>query len=109
MLQNIHIFPRGVCYTDGIRKNAGKTAGVFEREERNMLDLLTLVLFCWIFYKAIGLAFKAAWGVAKIAAMVLFAVAWPLLIGCLLFAGGLLLLLPVALLAIAFGILKACV
>lgn len=74
-----------------------------------MLELLTTVLFCWLFFKAIGLAFKAAWGVAKITASLLFAIAVPLLIGCLMFAGGILILVPIALVAIAFGLLKACV
>lgn len=73
-----------------------------------MLEFLIVVLFCWLFFKAIGLAFKAAWGLTKIIATVLFAIAVPMLIGCLLFAGGLLLLVPVILIAIAFGLLKAC-
>lgn len=74
-----------------------------------MLELLTTILFCWLFFKAIGLAFRAAWGFAKIMASLLFAVAVPLLIGCLMFAGGILILVPIALVAIAFGLLKACV
>lgn len=72
-----------------------------------MLNLLLTVLFCWLCFKAIGLAFKATWGVTKIIASLLFAVAIPLLIVCLVFAGGLLLLVPLALIGIAFGILKA--
>lgn len=47
-----------------------------------------------------------AWGAAKIAASVLFAVAVPLLVVCLIFAGGLLLLVPVALMGLAFWLLK---
>lgn len=74
-----------------------------------MLDLLITVLFCWLFFKAVGLAFKAAWGTAKIIASLLFAVAIPLLVVCLLFASGVVLLVPVALIAIAFGLLKAVV
>lgn len=74
-----------------------------------MLELLTTILFCWLFFKAIGLAFRAAWGFAKIAASLLFAIAVPLLIGCLMFAGGILILVPIPLVAIAFGLLKACV
>lgn len=74
-----------------------------------MLDLLIIILFCWLFFKAVKLAFKAAWGTAKILASVLFAIAVPMLILCLVFAGGILLLVPVALIAIAFGILKAVV
>lgn len=72
-----------------------------------MLELLTVILFCWLFFKAIGLAFKVAWGTTRVIASVLFAIAVPMLIGCLLFAGGLVLLVPVAIIAIAFTILKA--
>ena len=71
-----------------------------------MLNLLIIALFCWLFFKALGLAFKMAWGAAKIAASVLFAVAVPLLVVCLIFAGGLVLLVPVALIGLAFWLLK---
>lgn len=74
-----------------------------------MLDILLVVLFCWLFFKAIGLAFRAAWGMAKVIASLLFAVAVPLLGACLVFAGGIFLLLPLALIALAFGMLKNCV
>ena len=73
-----------------------------------MLDILLVILFCWLFFKAIGLAFRVAWGTTKIIASVLFALALPLLGACLLFAGGVLLLVPIALIGIAFGLLKAC-
>lgn len=74
-----------------------------------MLELLVVVLFCWLFFKAMGLAFRAAWGTAKILASLLFSIAVPLLVLCLMFTGGVVLLLPLALIGIAFGILKACV
>lgn len=74
-----------------------------------MLDLLVTVLFCWLFFKTVKLAFKVAWGAAKVIAVLLFVAAWPVLIGCLVFAGGVVLLVPVALIAVSFGILKACV
>ncbi|MBR3949691.1 MAG: hypothetical protein IKJ84_03365 [Oscillospiraceae bacterium] len=74
-----------------------------------MLELLLVILFCWLFFKALGLAFRVAWGGAKIVASLLFAVAVPLLVLCLVFAGGLLLLVPIALTAIAFALLKAIV
>lgn len=73
-----------------------------------MMELLVVIMFCWLFFKAIGLAFRMAWGTAKILASVLFTVAVPLLILCLVFAGGVFLLLPLALIGIAFGVLKAC-
>lgn len=74
-----------------------------------MMEFVLLVLFCWLFFKAVGLAFRMAWGTAKVIASILFALAVPLLVLCLIFAGGLFLLLPLALIGIAFGLLKACV
>lgn len=74
-----------------------------------MLEIFAVVLFCWLFFKTIGLAFKVAWGMTKIVASVLFAVAVPLLVACLVFAGGVLLLVPVALIGLAFVLLKKCV
>ena len=74
-----------------------------------MMELLVVILFCWLFFKAVGLAFRMAWGTAKILASLLFAMAVPLLILCLIFAGGVVLLLPLALVGIAFGIARACV
>lgn len=72
-----------------------------------MMEILLIVLFCWLFWKTLGLAFRAAWGLTKILAWLLFVLAVPLLIGCLLFAGGLLLLVPVAMVAVAGMLLKA--
>lgn len=72
-----------------------------------MLELLSVVLFIWLFWKVLGLAFRAAWGMTKILAWLLFILAVPLLIGCLLFAGGLLLLIPIAMVAIAGMLLSA--
>lgn len=74
-----------------------------------MFEILVLILFCWLFFKAIGLAFKVAWGAAKVIAVLLSVLALPILVVCLVFAGGFVLLLPVVLIAGAFGILKACV
>ena len=74
-----------------------------------MLDIIMVVIFCWLFFKAIGLAFRVAWGATKVIASLLFAIALPMLIACLVFAGGLLLLIPIALIGIAFAMLKAIV
>ena len=74
-----------------------------------MLEILAVILFCWLFFKAIGLAFRVAWGTTKLIASLLFALAVPMLIICLIFAGGIALLLPLALVGIAFGLLKAIV
>ncbi len=74
-----------------------------------MFDILLAVLFVWLFFKALGLALRVAWGTAKVIAILLFAAAVPLAGACLLFAGGLLLLAPIALVALALGLLKACI
>ena len=74
-----------------------------------MFEIVMLVLFVWLFAKAIGLAVRVTWGLAKVSAVILFTLALPALIGCFLLAGGVVLLIPVALVGAAFGILKTCV
>ena len=73
-----------------------------------MFELLTIAIFIWLLVKAVGLAFKLTWGVAKIAASILIGLAFPALIVCLTFVGGIALLIPIVMIAIAAGILKAC-
>jgi len=74
-----------------------------------MFELLTIVVFVWLLVKAIGLAFKLTWGMAKIVASILMVLALPLLIVCLLFVGGAILIVPVAMIGIAAGIMKSCI
>ena len=74
-----------------------------------MFELLVVAAFLWLFIKGLGLAFRVTWGLTKAVAIVLFVLAMPALLGCLLLAGGVLLLIPVALVGIAFGILNAAV
>ena len=74
-----------------------------------MFELFVIILFCWLAFKAIGLALSLTWGAAKILASLLFVIAVPVLFVCLLFAGGVVLLLPVAMIGLAWGVLKACV
>ena len=71
-----------------------------------MLDILLTVLFIILFIWTIKLMFKLTWGVAKIIAVILMIIALPTLIGGLMVAGGLVLLIPVALLIGAIGIIK---
>ena len=73
-----------------------------------MFELLTVVIFTWLLVKTIGLALKLTWGVAKIIASILIGLALPVLIICLIFAGGIILLLPIAMIAVAAAILKVC-
>ena len=73
-----------------------------------MFEILVTLLSIWLFVGSIKLAFKIAWGTTKIIASVLLAVAVPVLVLCLIFASGAIILLPVALIAGAFGLLKKC-
>ena len=74
-----------------------------------MFELVTLFVFGWLMVKAVGLAFRLTWGFAKVAASILMAIALPLLVVCMVFAGGIALLVPIVVIGIAVGILKACV
>ena len=74
-----------------------------------MFELLTIIVFAWLLIKAIRLAFKLTWGMAKIVASVLMVLALPLLIVCLLFVGGAILIVPVAMIGVAAGIMKSCI
>ena len=73
-----------------------------------MFELFIIALFIWLLVKAIGLALKLTWGVVKIVASILIGLAFPVLIVCFIFVGGIALLAPVVMIAIAAGILKAC-
>jgi len=73
-----------------------------------MFELLTIAIFVWLLVKSIGFAFRLTWGVAKIIASILIGLAFPVLILSLIFAGGILLLIPLVMIAVAAGILKAC-
>ena len=74
-----------------------------------MFELLTIVIFIWLLVKTIGLAFRLTWGMAKIIATIMMVIALPVLIFCLVFVGGLPLMIPIAVIGMAFGLLKACV
>ena len=73
-----------------------------------MFELLTIAIFVWLLVKSVSLALKLTWGLAKVIASVLIVLAFPALILCLIFAGGIILLVPLAMIAIAAGIMKAC-
>ena len=73
-----------------------------------MFEILTVAIFIWLLAKSISFMFKLTWGAAKIVASILMVVALPALIVCLVFASGIVLLVPIILIAIAAGILKAC-
>ena len=71
-----------------------------------MFELLTVIFFGWLLIRGICLAFKLTWGLAKIVAGILMVLSLPLLILFLIFAGGMVLLIPIAMVAIAVGIMK---
>lgn len=73
-----------------------------------MFQILTVAIFLWLLAKSIGFMFRLTWGVAKVIAGILMVVALPALIVCLIFASGIVLLVPIILIAIAAIILKAC-
>ena len=71
-----------------------------------MIEILISILAIWLLVKAIGLAFRITWGAAKIVAIILMALAVPIFIVVLIFTGGFFLLIPVALIVGAWGLLK---
>ena len=73
-----------------------------------MFELLTIAIFLWLFVKVIGLTLRMTWGIAKITVSLLIGLALPVLFVSLLFVGGIALLVPIAMIAIAAGIVKAC-
>lgn len=74
-----------------------------------MVELLILIVTVWLGFKVIGLLFKAAWGITKILALILFALAIPVLLLCLVFAAGMFLVVPACMIAISIGLLKRVV
>ena len=74
-----------------------------------MFELLTILVFIWLMVGAIRLAFRLTWGLAKIVACFLMVLAAPALFFCLVFVGGIALFVPLCVIGLAFGILKACV
>lgn len=69
-----------------------------------MFEILVIIAFVFLAIKFFGLAFKIAWCAAKVIASILFVLALPALIICVIFASGLLLLLPLALILVAVGL-----
>ena len=73
-----------------------------------MFEFIIVAIFIWLVVKTVGIALKLTWGVAKIAASILICLAFPMLFFTLVFVGGIALLVPIIMIAIAAGILKAC-
>ena len=73
-----------------------------------MFELLVVILFGWFFVKAIGFSAGLAWGAARVVGSVLFVLALPALVLCLIFAVGLMLLLPLLMVGAACAGLREC-
>ncbi|MGN1333699.1 MAG: hypothetical protein ACI4U1_01175 [Anaerovoracaceae bacterium] len=73
-----------------------------------MLSILATILICWLSYKTLGILLSLTWGIVKIIGTVLLILAAPALVICLLFAGGMLILLPLGMVVGAFMLGKAC-
>ena len=71
-----------------------------------MFEIIVVALFIWLSIKFVALSLRIAWGAAQVIGLLMFVLALPALVGCLMFAGGIILLLPVLLIASACGILK---
>ena len=72
-----------------------------------MLELIITVLCLWLFFKGLGLMLRLTWGITKFLASLMFTIALPLLGFCLFFASGLIILVPLGLVILAFGLLKS--
>lgn len=71
-----------------------------------MLEIIFTILAIVLVIKAITLAVKVGWGATKVVATVLLCISCPLLALLLFLAGGFSLLVPVALIVGAIGLLK---
>ena len=74
-----------------------------------MFEILMICLFLWIAFHLMVFSVRVAWSLAKVISVALFALAIPVMLVCLVFAGGMFLLLPLALISAAYGVLKWCV
>lgn len=73
-----------------------------------MFELIVVIIFAWLLFQAIKLAVSITWGLAKVLAVLLCIIAVPGLVIGLISAAGAMLLVPVGLIAGAWGLLKAC-
>ena len=72
-----------------------------------MFSFLVTILLFWIAYKSLKILLSLTWGIVKIMCTILLVLAAPALVLCLLFAGGMLILLPLGLVVGAFMLGKA--
>ena len=72
-----------------------------------LISLILVGFILWLFFKGVGLALRITWGLAKLIGVVLMAVALPVAGVCVFMGLGVLLLLPVCLLLLALGLMRA--
>ena len=72
-----------------------------------LISLILVGFILWLFFKGVGLALRMTWGLAKLISVVLMAVALPVAGVCVFMGLGVLLLLPVGLLLLALGLMRA--
>lgn len=72
-----------------------------------MFELIVSILCFVLFIEVCMLMFKIAWGATKAIALILLVLSVPTLIGGLLLTGGVILLLPVAMLIGAVKLIRA--
>lgn len=70
-----------------------------------LLKLAVVLFFCWLLFISVKLLFKLAWGATKLICMILCIIACPVLVLCLLFAGGIMVFSPLLLLIAACALL----
>ena len=73
-----------------------------------MIKLLLIVIFVWLFFNVVRLAWKIAWGLGKSIATLLAVIALPLFVVVVLLAKTVVFLVPVILIVVAWIILKIC-
>lgn len=72
-----------------------------------LISLILVGFILWLFFKGVGLALRMTWGLARLIGVVLMAVALPVAGVCVFMGLGVLLLLPVGLLLLALGLMRA--
>ena len=72
-----------------------------------LISLILVGFILWLFFKSVGLALRMTWGLAKLIGVVLMTVALPIAGVCVFMSLGMLLLLPVGLLLLALGLMRA--
>lgn len=70
-----------------------------------LLKIAVVLLFCWLMFVSVKLLFKVARGAAKLIGMIVCIIACPVLILCLIFAGGIAVFSPLLLLIVTCALL----